>query len=109
MVKSAIDDQWYSEEKNFEGLYNQSSPAPATDSSKQYLSFTQVVWKNSKTLGCASYFCDKGTLNPDLAGWVTVCNYYPPGKYSSVLFKHIFLTMCVGNYGGEFADNVSKS
>lgn len=36
--------------------------------------YTQVVWKNSKNIGCAMALCpDKGQI------WV--CNYDPPGNY----------------------------
>ncbi|PHH68772.1 hypothetical protein CDD82_290 [Ophiocordyceps australis] len=56
--------------------------------------FTQLVWKGSKRLGCATRFCDgaKGETRegPAFNATVTACHYYPPG-----------------NMGGEFLQNVS--
>ncbi|KAK7277605.1 hypothetical protein RJT34_22620 [Clitoria ternatea] len=36
--------------------------------------YTQVVWKNSTSLGCAKVRCDNG-------GTFITCNYSPPGNY----------------------------
>ncbi|KDP22947.1 hypothetical protein JCGZ_01837 [Jatropha curcas] len=36
--------------------------------------YTQVIWKNTKEVGCASVRCGEG--------WnIISCNYYPPGNY----------------------------
>ncbi|KAI3880914.1 hypothetical protein MKW92_005553 [Papaver armeniacum] len=35
--------------------------------------YTQVVWRNSVLLGCASVTCNDG-------GTFVICNYYPPGN-----------------------------
>ncbi|XP_012074515.2 pathogenesis-related protein 1 [Jatropha curcas] len=36
--------------------------------------YTQVIWKNTKEVGCASVRCGEG--------WKIIsCNYYPPGNY----------------------------
>ena len=37
--------------------------------------YTQVVWKNSTTLGCAGVVCSNGQ------GIIYGCNYNPPGNY----------------------------
>ncbi|KAK2809988.1 hypothetical protein FQN50_003402 [Emmonsiellopsis sp. PD_5] len=52
---------------------------------KSWGHFTQMVWKDTKTVGCATYNC-----NNDINHF-TVCNYGPPG-----------------NYPGEYAKNVLK-
>ncbi|CAA6798689.1 MAG: Unknown protein [uncultured Sulfurovum sp.] len=39
--------------------------------------YTQIVWKNSKHLGCASAKYIKGSYKN---GYVTVCKYYPYGN-----------------------------
>ncbi|XP_043710090.1 pathogenesis-related protein 1A-like [Telopea speciosissima] len=36
--------------------------------------YTQVVWKNSQQLGCASVKCSDNA-------YLSVCSYYPPGNY----------------------------
>ncbi|KAI3991462.1 hypothetical protein MKX01_000549 [Papaver californicum] len=39
------------------------------------LHYTQVVWKNSVRLGCASVTCNTG-------GTFVICNYDPPGNWA---------------------------
>ena len=39
--------------------------------------YTQIIWKNSKFLGCASAKYQKGRFK---GGYVTVCKYYPYGN-----------------------------
>ncbi|XP_057547008.1 pathogenesis-related protein PR-1 type-like [Amaranthus tricolor] len=36
--------------------------------------YTQIVWRDSKRLGCARVLCQNG-------GAFVTCNYYPPGNY----------------------------
>jgi len=45
--------------------------------------YTQVVWANSRQVGCAYYRCQNGLDNrPDkTAAWYLVCNYLPTGNY----------------------------
>ncbi|KAL5787959.1 hypothetical protein ACOSP7_004908 [Xanthoceras sorbifolium] len=38
------------------------------------LHYTQVVWRNSVSLGCARVQCNNGW-------WFVTCNYDPPGNY----------------------------
>ncbi|XP_022762228.1 basic form of pathogenesis-related protein 1-like [Durio zibethinus] len=38
------------------------------------LNYTQVVWRNSTHLGCATFQCNNGW-------WFATCNYDPPGNY----------------------------
>ncbi|KAI5891017.1 PR-1-like protein [Schizophyllum commune H4-8] len=47
--------------------------------------WTQVVWKGTKTVGCAAHKCPKGTLgtkptDPWEGNWYYVCNYDPAGN-----------------------------
>jgi Cysteine-rich secretory protein family len=37
--------------------------------------FTQLVWKGTTTVGCAAVDCPAS-----LAGWIIVCQYWPPGN-----------------------------
>ncbi|KAJ9655237.1 hypothetical protein H2198_005853 [Neophaeococcomyces mojaviensis] len=39
--------------------------------------FTQLVWKNTQTVGCGAYNCS-GTNG--IGGWMLVCEYWPPGN-----------------------------
>ncbi|EEH41494.1 hypothetical protein PAAG_03057 [Paracoccidioides lutzii Pb01] len=47
--------------------------------------FTQIVWKSTKSVGCATVKCS------NYLGWNTVCNYSPPG-----------------NFAGRYASNVAR-
>ncbi|KAG5917414.1 hypothetical protein E4U61_002744 [Claviceps capensis] len=51
--------------------------------------FTQLVWKNTKTVGCAWNYCSGGTGKA--VGYYVVCKYSPPG-----------------NYQGQYADQVGR-
>jgi uncharacterized protein YkwD len=69
-------DWWYAENKRYD--YNNayaSLKAGDTDSTKEVRHFTQVVWRDSKQLGCAVGVC-RG-----LNFWV--CRYSPPGNFNA--------------------------
>ncbi|KAF9968993.1 hypothetical protein BGZ75_003228, partial [Mortierella antarctica] len=71
-------DGWYNEEKG----YNYNNP----DRSRGVTShFTQVVWRNTKSVGCARGYCS------NLKAEVFICNYAG-----------------AGNWGGEYARNVLR-
>lgn len=36
--------------------------------------YTQIVWKDTRKIGCARVICDSGDV-------FMTCNYYPPGNY----------------------------
>jgi hypothetical protein len=51
--------------------------------------FTQIVWKSTQQVGCATQYCPNGLQNAGgITPYFTVCNYYPPGNirgaYSNV-------------------------
>lgn len=74
--------QWYYGEvgnyANFYGMENPPSNVPLGD----YGHFTQLVWKDSTKVGCATVKCAAGTVL-SLQSWYTVCNYKGPGKSST--------------------------
>jgi pathogenesis-related protein 1 len=45
--------------------------------------YTQVVWRNTKAVGCATRMCTKNSpFGPKFPTWqLWVCNYTPPGNY----------------------------
>ncbi|CAN6450667.1 unnamed protein product [Victoria cruziana] len=58
---------WVAEKSNYD--YNSNSCASGTEC----LHYTQVVWRDSKNLGCARVECNNG-------GTFIICNYNPPGN-----------------------------
>ncbi|KXX76232.1 Protein PRY2 [Madurella mycetomatis] len=63
---------------------------PPMENFNDWGSFTQVIWRATRDVGCATAFCPSGSLAEGMPGWLTVCNYYPPG-----------------NVIGRFANNVN--
>ncbi|KAF2670945.1 PR-1-like protein [Microthyrium microscopicum] len=63
-LDSAIND-WYREIRN----YNYGNPGFAMNTGH----FTQVIWRNSRRIGCAVVNCGQGPL--------LTCEYDPPGNY----------------------------
>ncbi|KAG6030179.1 hypothetical protein E4U19_000588 [Claviceps sp. Clav32 group G5] len=53
--------------------------------------FTQVVWKNTKTVGCAWNYCGTSGGAGKAVGYYVVCKYNP-----------------FGNYAGQYADQVGR-
>ncbi|KAF5968375.1 hypothetical protein FCOIX_11448 [Fusarium coicis] len=84
-----ITNQWYNNEMANWAFYGQENP-PADMNIDLYGHFTQVVWKDSTKVGCATVKCPAGTVL-SFPSWYTVCNYNPQG-----------------NFGGRYGDNVLK-
>ncbi|KAM3551950.1 hypothetical protein ARSEF4850_007625 [Beauveria asiatica] len=78
---------WYAEVKDYGNSYGQQNPA----TSAMIGHFTQLVWKNTQKVGCATFKCPPGA-KWDMPSLYTVCNYSPPG-----------------NVQGEYGSNVLPS
>lgn len=77
----AINDMFYNGEiEDFAPYYGNPNPGLIAGH------FTQVIWKGTKEVGCATQVCPGSQYKHH-----TVCNYFPPG-----------------NYRGQYADNVAK-
>lgn len=88
-IGMASHDMWYNGEV---GLYLPSYYGEATPDMSNFEAwghFSQLVWKDSTSLGCYAKLCAKGTMYTDMAAWYMVCNYRP-----------------AGNVGGSYGDNV---
>jgi pathogenesis-related protein 1 len=64
---------WVGEKQYYHHATNSCS-APAGQSCGHY---TQVVWRNSKAIGCARVVCDNNR------GVFITCNYKPPGNWAN--------------------------
>lgn len=74
----AITNQWYNGElESFDGVYGSSNP-PSNLPLGAFGHFTQIVWKDTQKVGCATVKCAAGTVL-GMQSWYTVCNYSPPG------------------------------
>ncbi|KAI0837930.1 PR-1-like protein [Hypoxylon sp. FL0890] len=90
-LKMAITDFWYNGEfNNFKPEYYGQPTPPMTDF-ESWGHLSQLLWKSSTEVGCASQFCEAGTMYPTMDAWYTVCNYGPEG-----------------NIGGQYGNNVLK-
>ncbi|KAK3366368.1 CAP domain-containing protein [Podospora didyma] len=88
--KGGIGDGWYNGEITFYPSGDYGKDNPNMSKFENWGHFSQMVWKGTKQIGCATQFCPKGSqLNKDMDGWFTVCNYFPPG-----------------NMGGGYGNNV---
>jgi len=76
-VSAGITDGWYNGEMpNYADNYGLGDPAGDFEG---FGHFTQVVWKDTKTVGCATYDCRSKA--PGM--WLTVCNYLPVGNVAT--------------------------
>lgn len=74
----SITNQWYNSEMDNWSYYGQENP-PSTLGLDLYGHFTQVVWKDTTKIGCATVLCTAGKMY-DFDAWYTVCNYKNQGK-----------------------------
>jgi hypothetical protein len=99
---------------HFEGLYGQASPDMSYF--EHWGHFSQIVWKATSHVGCATVVCDRLQYRESaMVVPFTVCNYWPPGQLSACFFFFFFffffcfhLTGLKGNYVGEYADNIAR-
>lgn len=70
-VESAVD-AWGNERS----LYT-FTPGAVTGFTEATGHFTQLVWKNTQTVGCGAFACDG--MN-GIGGYMLVCEYWPPGN-----------------------------
>lgn len=81
-ITAIITELFYNSEVSaFNGLYGQAQPDMSNFGSWGH--FSQIVWKGTSKVGCATQYCSKGLANvgPYTPPYFTVCNYGPPGKY----------------------------
>ena len=70
--------------------------------------YSQIVWKSTTSVGCATQYCPNGLANTGsgVSPYFTVCNYSPPGMPNSLTQVHVDdrLTSITGNFGGQYAN-----
>jgi len=83
-ISAIITDLFYNGEVGwYDGLYNKAQPDMTNF--EKWGHFSQIVWKSTTKIGCATQHCPKGLANvgTDVSPYFTVCNYSPPGNYAN--------------------------
>ncbi|PMD14204.1 PR-1-like protein [Hyaloscypha hepaticicola] len=75
LVEWSITEEWYNGELPYIP-WGEDSPSL---SGPEFLHATQVIWKGSNQVGCATVQCAAGTIF-GMTSWYTVCNYGPQGN-----------------------------
>ncbi|SPQ19865.1 5c7548f3-fa18-4774-90c6-780829676d14 [Thermothielavioides terrestris] len=88
-IARAASNGWYNGELNDFPASSYGASTPDMTNFEKWGHFSQLVWKDTQKVGCATVFCQPGTLS-SMGSWFSVCNYYPPG-----------------NVGGAYGDNVA--
>lgn len=79
-IAKAASDGWYNNELMDYPAGDFGKDSPNMANFHKWGHFSQMVWKGSKQVGCATHFCEAGTLSP-YGSWYTVCNYFPAGMF----------------------------
>ncbi|KIW68433.1 hypothetical protein PV04_04379 [Phialophora macrospora] len=87
-IPAMITNQMYNDEI---GFYPGYGSEPDMSNFEKWGHYSQIVWKSTTGVGCATQYCPNGLANTggNVSPYFTVCNYSPPG-----------------NFGGEYAANV---
>ncbi|KIX08956.1 uncharacterized protein Z518_00034 [Rhinocladiella mackenziei CBS 650.93] len=87
-IPAMITNEMYNAEINFYPGYG---GEPDMSNFEKWGHYSQIVWKSTTSVGCATQYCPNGLANTgsDVSPYFTVCNYSPPG-----------------NFGGQYAANV---
>ncbi|ROW16446.1 hypothetical protein VPNG_02867 [Cytospora leucostoma] len=88
-ISQAITQMWYNGEIDLYPSDAYGKSDPDMSDFEGWGHYSQIVWVGSTAVGCAAQYCEAGTMEPNMAAWYSVCNYYP-----------------AGNVDGEYGDNV---
>ena len=88
-ISKVITDEFYNAEVNwFSGLYGQANP---TTNFEHWGHFSQLVWKTSTHVGCATHYCSNGLADTGahVDPYFTVCNYKNPGNRANYFAQNV--------------------
>lgn len=110
-VNRVITDMFYNGEVNYyNGLYGEASPDMSNF--EHWGHFSQIVWKSTTEVGCATQHCPGGLANTgsNVPPYFTVCNYKSPGTFISIHQQLVHMTDIhpTGNMGGQYGNNVGR-
>ena len=77
-IPAMITDEMYNGEINFYPAYG---VEPDMSNFEKWGHYSQIVWKSTTAVGCATQYCPGGLANTggNVSPYFTVCNYSPPG------------------------------
>ena len=77
-IPAMITNQMYNDEI---GFYPGYGGEPDMSNFESWGHYSQIVWKSTTGVGCATQYCPGGLANTggDVSPYFTVCNYSPPG------------------------------
>ena len=107
-VAAMITDEMYNDEI---GFYPGYGSEPDMSNFESWGHYSQIVWKSTTGVGCATQHCPNGLANTggNVSPYFTVCNYSPPGTFLTLsLSPHTFSAdpSSAGNFGGQYGANV---
>jgi hypothetical protein len=104
-IRTSITEYWYNGEIDLYG--NRYGGEPSMSNFHDWGHFSQIVWKDTKEIGCAVAHCGAGSL-AGYPGYYSVCNYEPAGRLIPVVLraKERLLTLTSGNFQGRYGQNV---
>ncbi|RKF74622.1 putative scp-like extracellular protein [Golovinomyces cichoracearum] len=75
LIADAVSNKWYNSELKFVpfGISKPSTSGP------EFLHLTQIIWKETKSVGCVTFECPSGSIF-SIPSQYTVCNYFPAGN-----------------------------
>lgn len=77
-LAQCISDMWYNAEIE---LYPDSyGSEPDMTNFEKWGHYSQVIWKDTQTTGCAVQKCAAGTMESSMDAYFCVCNYSPAGN-----------------------------
>lgn len=107
-VARAASNGWYNNELGLFPSGDYGKASPDMSNFEKWGHYSQLVWKGTQKVGCATKFCAPGTMS-SFGSWYTVCNYYPAGMFLwhvVLLVPPLIFTPSPGNMGGAYAANV---
>jgi hypothetical protein len=80
MLADATTNMWYNGEVDLflPSYYGEANPDFSNFDAWGH--FSQLVWKSTTKIGCATQYCEAGTMYSGMSSWFTVCNYAAEGK-----------------------------
>lgn len=111
-IARVITNMFYNGEVNYyNGLYGQAQPDMSNF--EKWGHFSQIVWKGTTSVGCATQHCPGGLGNTgsNVPPYFTVCNYKSPGEFmfeKNCSKVNAILMFSLGNFANEYGANVLK-